>query len=68
MRIIPGPGFDVIKTWKVTGSNNIVESGDPVLTEALILGSDAMLVSWNVTAKLKKDSYMEWLLRLPILP
>lgn len=36
--------------------------GDAELA-AGVVGSDAMLIDWNNTAKLRKDSYMQWLLR-----
>jgi len=63
MKITPQPGFNLTKTWRVTGSNYQVEGpSDEELTVA-VTGSDQMLIDWNNTAKLHKDSYMEWLLR-----
>jgi hypothetical protein len=60
MKIIPGPGFDVTKTWKATGIDNDVGLlGDVVLNSTF----DGMLDSWNASAKSRGDSYMEWLLR-----
>jgi len=62
MKITPGSNFNVTKTWKVTGvGDNAIDLGDPLMSP--IAGADAMLTSWNDTAKLNKDSYMEWLLR-----
>jgi len=65
MKITPGPGFNVTKTWKVTGTDHMIEPSDDVLSEGLVSGSDAMLTSWNDTAKSNKDrdDYMQWLLR-----
>ncbi len=63
MNIIPGTGFDVTKTWRVTDTDNKIRSNDAVLNDTLVSGAEEMLTSWNVTAKAHKDSYMEWLLR-----
>jgi len=64
MIITPLPGFALTKTWRVTGNDTHVNGpGDTELAAAGIIGSDAMLIDWNNTAKLRKDSYMEWLMR-----
>ena len=62
MKINPLPGFKLTKTWKVTDDHNI-GIGDFELNETNVPGSDGMLDDWNNTAKLRKDSYMQWLLR-----
>ena len=62
VKINPLPGFALTKTWRVTGNDYHVNGlGDVEI--AGIVGSDAMLIDWNNTAKLRKDSYMQWLLR-----
>ncbi|GAG82498.1 unnamed protein product, partial [marine sediment metagenome] len=62
MKITPLPGFALTKTWRVTGNDYMVDGpGDAEL--AVAMGNDAMLIDWNNTAKLRKDSYMEWLMR-----
>ncbi|MHA1669862.1 MAG: hypothetical protein ACTSV5_04695, partial [Promethearchaeota archaeon] len=58
MKIIPKDGFDVTKTWKVTGTNNKIEEGDEFLST--VPGGDTMLDRWNGSAG---DSYMQWLLQ-----
>jgi len=64
MQITPDPSFNLTKTWKVTGSNwNIGDGDDKILSGATVTGADAMLDSWNATAKARKDSLMQWLLR-----
>ncbi len=64
IKITPGPGFALTKTWRVTGIDYHVDGpGDLKIADAEIFGSDTMLMDWNNTAKLHKDSYMEWLLR-----
>jgi hypothetical protein len=65
MKITPGPDFNITKTWKVTGPDYRVDgSGDADLVSAPgIVGANTMLMNWNATAKARKDSYMEWLLR-----
>jgi hypothetical protein len=64
MKITPGPGYNVTKTWMVTGSNYIVNgpTAKPLASAPGISGADTMLMNWNATAKASKDSYMEWLL------
>ena len=64
IKITPLPGFALTKTWRVTGNDYSVDGlGDPELAAAGIVGSGAMVMDWNNTAKLRKDSYMQWLLR-----
>ena len=64
MKITPLPGFALTKTWRVTGNDYQVDGpGDIEIAAAGIVDSDAMLIDWNNTAKLRKDNYMEWLLR-----
>jgi len=63
LKITPQPGFALTKTWKVTGSNHQVEGQVDIELTVAVDGSDQMLDDWNNTAKLRKDSYMEWLLR-----
>ena len=64
IKITPGLGFALTKTWRVTGNDYQVNGpGDVEVAAAGIVGSDAMLIDWNNTAKLRKDNYMQWLLR-----
>ena len=60
MKITPVSGYHVTKIWKATGEDNAVSTFDD---EVLNSSFDAMLTSWNESAKDHKDSYMEWLLR-----
>ncbi len=60
LEIQTSAGFTISKTWKVTDKDGF---DDLDLTlEAAIPGGDTILDSWNVTAQVRKDSYMEWLL------
>lgn len=60
LEIKTGPGYSITKTWKVTGNNWEIDEGDQLIE--IIPGGPAVLAQWNITAKAKKDSYMEWLL------
>ena len=63
MKITPLPGFQLTKTWKVTGDNRVDGPGDETLSSAIgTINATKLLNSWNTTAKARKDSYMEWLL------
>jgi hypothetical protein len=63
MNITALPGFSLEKTWKVTGDSK-VSPDDLNLTTAIgSTNATKLLDSWNATAKFRKDSYMEWLLR-----
>jgi len=57
--IIPGPGFNITKTWYTTGDGdsdmNINPGIDPVL-------NDTVLNGWKIIAENRKDNYMQWLL------
>jgi hypothetical protein len=57
--ILPGPGFNIQKSWYLTGDDfdrlNDVKIDDEVW-------GDALLDYWNLTAQTRKDSYTEWLL------
>ncbi len=53
-------GYSITKTWKVTGSDWLIGLGDELIEN--IPGGPAVLAQWNESAKVKKDSYMEWLL------
>ena len=60
--INPGPGFDITKTWYITGNDT---SLDPALDQSIqndIPMGDSLLDLWNDTAQSRKDNYMEWLL------
>lgn len=60
LHIEPGPGFDITKTWYLTGNDtNPLNDQD---LEAGVTGGDDLLDFWNGTAQNRKDSYMEWLL------
>ena len=61
LEIQTGAGFGISKTWKVTGSDKEIDLGDEDLEIAIPSGA-ALLVSWNITAQARQDSYMEWLL------
>ena len=65
MKITPGPDFNLTKTWKVTGNDTSINGpASKDLATAIGSGPAAYLMdSWNATAKARKDSYMEWLLR-----
>ncbi len=58
--IIPGPGFNITKTWKVTGDDDAINDNDELLED--IPGGPGVLNGWNETANRKKHSRMQWLL------
>ncbi|MFW9824786.1 MAG: hypothetical protein ACFFE4_17725 [Candidatus Thorarchaeota archaeon] len=62
--IMPGPGFNITKTWFVTGNTpgdmNINPLLDPQISD-LPNGTD-VLAGWMAIAQSRKDNYMEWLL------
>ena len=64
LNIIPGPGFNISKTWYVTGDTsgdmNLDPGLDPKL-EDLPLG-DNVLAEWDMRAQNREDDYMQWLL------
>ena len=59
--ISTGAGFTISKTWKVTGNDWHIDLTDQEL-EIALPGGVALLNSWNITAKARQDSLMEWLL------
>ena len=61
LEIQTSAGFSINKTWKVTGSDWEIDPADKNLDVA-ISGGATLLVSWNITAQARKDSYMKWLL------
>ncbi|MHA2288960.1 MAG: hypothetical protein ACXABG_09240 [Promethearchaeota archaeon] len=61
LEIYTGSTFGISKTWKVTGPDWQVDPTDMPLESAIING-DLILDSWNITAHIRKDSYMQWLL------
>ena len=58
--IIPGPGYNITKTWKVTGDDGVIDENDELLED--IPGGPLALNRWNETADKYKDSRMQWLL------
>ena len=60
LEIYTSPTFGISKTWKVTGSDWHIDPTDIELSS--ISGGNTILNSWNITAQIRKDSYMEWLL------
>jgi hypothetical protein len=64
--IIPGPGFNITKTWYVTGGPgdpsdmNINPMIDPEISD--LTGGDAVLAGWDGIAQTNNDNYMQWLL------
>jgi hypothetical protein len=58
LNINPLPGYNVTKTWKVTGSDYAINGPDP--DEALSNVIDP--TTWQTFANNTKDSYMQWLL------
>ena len=61
MNISRRDGFNVTKTWKVTGSNHKIEQIDAFLSS--VTEADGILTTWNDYAIDHKDTYMEWLLQ-----
>jgi hypothetical protein len=51
----PLQGYDITKTWYNTGVNGFIDTND-------ILISPNVLLNWNTTADMVKDSRMQWLL------
>jgi hypothetical protein len=60
MKLTPVSNFRVIKTWKVTGSDNRINTGDDKLMSSIVGGNET-LYEWNITNN--NDNYMQWLLR-----
>ncbi len=60
LEIITGAGFGLSKTWKVTGEDGRDDSDFTL--EAEVPEGSTILDSWNLTAQVRQDSYMEWLL------
>ncbi|MHA1507463.1 MAG: hypothetical protein ACTSO6_02030, partial [Promethearchaeota archaeon] len=54
-------GFSITKTWKVTGSDELIGPADLELESHVPMGN-TLLDSWNITAHARQDSLMEWLL------
>jgi len=61
LEIQTGAGFSISKTWKITGSDLEIGFDDDDFEIGLPSGAD-LLLSWNLTAQERQDSYMEWLL------
>jgi len=66
LTIDPDPSFQIEKKWKVTndweiGNGNDIEIKSMTMGSHNISGPD-LLKAWNDTAKVKNDSYMQWLL------
>lgn len=59
--IIPGPGFDITKTWYVTGNDGSINPVTDQRIEDLSNGS-LVLDAWNTTAQNTNDNYMQWML------
>ncbi|NHJ24254.1 MAG: hypothetical protein EAX89_06745 [Candidatus Lokiarchaeota archaeon] len=51
----PLQGYDITKTWYNTGANGIIDNDDFMIDPSI-------LVNWNATAGIVKDSRMQWLL------
>jgi len=66
LEIKTGPGYNITKTWKVTGNDWHIDNNDQKIEEMTMIphgiNGTALLDTWNDTAKVKQDSYMEWLL------
>ncbi|MFX1569910.1 MAG: hypothetical protein ACFFCV_16270 [Promethearchaeota archaeon] len=60
LTIIPGPGFNISKTWYFTGTTVNPQDDKQIATE--IVNGTMLLDTWNTTAHTRKDNYMEWLL------
>ncbi|MFX1311955.1 MAG: hypothetical protein ACFFHD_05030 [Promethearchaeota archaeon] len=60
--INPDPGFEITKTWKITGNDTILDPDTDENLEDAPYG-DEILEFWNNTAIKYKDSKMQWLLR-----
>ena len=58
--IIPGPGYNITKTWKVTGDDGVIDENDELLED--IPGGPWALNKWEEAADTYKDSRMQWLL------
>jgi hypothetical protein len=61
--IIPGPGFNITKTWYVTGDTPgdlNIDGSDPEIGD--LSNGSLVLDGWNTLAQNRKDNYMEWLL------
>ena len=60
--IIPGPGFNITKTWYMIGNDmNLDPAADDSIMNDVPMG-DVLLDAWNATAQSRKDNYMQWLL------
>ncbi|MFX1477131.1 MAG: hypothetical protein ACFFCI_03265 [Promethearchaeota archaeon] len=59
--MIPGLGFNITKTWYISGSDDNINPMDDQRIEDLPNG-DILLDVWNITAQNRNDNYMQWLL------
>ncbi|MFX1593565.1 MAG: hypothetical protein ACFFCL_12815, partial [Promethearchaeota archaeon] len=59
--ITPGPGFEINKTWYITGNDMMVDPGDQSLKDDVPMGQN-VTDAWNLMSQDKKDNYMQWLL------
>ena len=64
LEIIPGKGFNITKTWYLTGDNMMINFAGVDEDEKIdnVLKGDLVLNHWKTKAQNSKDDYMQWLL------
>ncbi|MFX0024753.1 MAG: hypothetical protein ACFE9S_20765, partial [Candidatus Hermodarchaeota archaeon] len=60
--ITPGAGFEINKTWYITGADGNMNPATDQEMDPLNSTWNSVLMAWNAMAQLRKDNYMEWLL------
>ncbi|MFW9895625.1 MAG: hypothetical protein ACFFD7_07465, partial [Candidatus Thorarchaeota archaeon] len=61
--ITPGPGFNITKTWYITGNtpgDMNIDPSDPQIAD--LQNGTNVLNGWMAMAQTREDNYMEWLL------